>query len=224
MDLKEILKDLKWGGLFSAIFCTIVFLYRNFLIVPNIKCTIDSEQRKMNFSVKEDFRGITLKLYPQMVIEFDNYVVLLIHIDDYFQNSYLYFDEDNKCRAEIQGKEYTDMLKKHMQEEIVDLICAQDEEISPKDINERLNITVSVLGGVRYENEEGNVEKRYCIIVDNGLVHDYDVHDQEIVCRLNETSLEIQENFDDIDTDMEIEKIVMEIVKQIQQLRELQGG
>lgn len=218
MTFKGFWKSVKWGSVFSALGVVVIFLYKNFLIMPNIKCTIDDEQNKMVFSSKEDFRGITLKLYPQMVIQFDDYVVLLIHLDKYFQKDYLYFDENNKCQTEIQGKEYADKLEYYMREEIIRLVDAQDNRISQDEISNRLKIYISVLGGVRYETKEGNEEKRFCVIVEDGLVQDYDDHDQEITCRLNETSLEIQENIVGIETDTEIQTIIFEIVRQLELL------
>lgn len=213
--MKKLVKGIEVTGLLGIIWAVTLYLYKGFLIMPNIKCTIDDEVNTINFSVTEEFRSITIKLHPQIVVQFDNYVLLLIYMDDYFQNEYIYFDEENKGHALIKRDDYANKLKHYMKDEIIRLVCAQDSKISPYEMSERLKIYISILGGVRYETKEGNEEKRFCIIIQDGIMKEYEEHDDEIMNRLNETTLVMRDNVIEIDRDMEIEIIILEMVKQI---------
>lgn len=200
------------GGIGAAIW----FIYGTFLKQPNMECAV--EGKKITYSVKEDCRGLTLKLHPQMVIQFDDHIVLLIHLKEYYEEEFLYLtndEEGRKVQATMQHVEYVNELQRYIKEEIITTICSGNRQISKKEMNKRMKIYLSTLGGVRYTLLEGNEEKRFCIIETEGIVKDFDDNSPEISDRLYETQLKMQDDLDAIESDDKISDIIEGVAKEI---------
>ena len=207
--LKEVVKFL---GV-STIIGIIWFLYNGFLRQPQIKCVIRDNEKI--FSVKDDFRSVSMKLHPQMVIRFDNNIILLIYLKEYYKEEVLYFDEKRECRAVKCHVEYVEELQKYMKREIISFVHLKNSEISEAEINERLHIYVNTLGGVQYESEQGNERKWYCITEQDGIVIDYDEHDNEINNRLYETNLVMKDDLAEMKVDETIKYLIQGIAEEI---------
>ena len=83
------------------------------------------------------------------------------------------------------------------------------------DLKDNLYTKVSSVGGVRYSNEKGNEEKRYCIIEKDGLVIDYNVDDDEILNRLYEYKIKLKDDISEIEKDEDIVKIIKAVSEQL---------
>ena len=197
----------------GSIIGIILFLFNNFLKQPNIKCVIKDNERI--YSVKDDFRSILIKLHPQMVIRFDNDTILLIYLEEYYEEENLKFDENKEAKAVQCHVEYVEELQKYIKKKIISDVCFINRKISVAEMNEKLHIYVSTLGGVKYESEEGNEEKRYCITEQDGIVIDCDEHDKEITNRLYETSLLMKDDLESIETDEEINSLIQGVTEEI---------
>lgn len=197
----------------GTIISIIMFLYKGFLKQPQIQC-INKGNEKV-FSVKDDFRSISINLHPQLVIRFDNDVILQIYLEGYYEEDRLKFDENKEARAVQCHVEYVEELQKYMKEKIISEVCLRNSKISGTEINERLHIYVNTLGGVKYESEEGNEEKRYCITEQDGIVIDYDEHDEEISNRLYEASLVMRDDSASIKTNEEINSLIQGVAEEI---------
>lgn len=176
------------------------------------------EGNKITYSVREDCSGLTLKLHPQMVIQFDDHIVLLIHLKDYYEKEFLYSNNGEKGRkveAATQHDEYVNELQRYIKKEIITTICSGDGQISEDEMNKRLKIYLSTLGGVRYMLLETNNEKRFCIIETEGIVKDFDDNSREISNRLYETQLKVQDDLDAIHSDDKISDIIEGVANEI---------
>lgn len=191
-------------------------IYESFLKQPNIECFAD--ENKNSYLVEGDFRGFTLKLHPQLVIQFDKYIVLLIHLESYYEEEFLCFEKDEKGRrgqVDIQHLEYVNELQTYIKSEVIKKVCSKNNQISEKKMDRRLKIYVSTMGGVRYMLLNSNEEKTFCIIEIAGIVKDYDDHSEEILSRLYETQLTLKDDLSAIKADEEIGDIIEEVVKKI---------
>lgn len=197
----------------GTIISVMLFLYNGFLKQPQIKCIIKGDEKI--FSVKDDFRSISINLHPQMIIRFDDNYILQIYLEGYYEEEKINFDENKEAKAVHCHVEYVEELQKYMKKKIISDVCLSNGDISAAEINERLHIYVNTLGGVKYESEEGNEEKRYCITEQDGIVIDYDVLDEEISNRLYEASLVMKDDLESMETDEEINCIIHGVAEEI---------
>lgn len=194
----------------------ILFLYFGFLKQPQIKCIIKGDEKI--FSVKDEFRSISMNLHPQMIIRFNNDNILQIYLEGYYEEENLKFDENKETKAVQSHVEYVNELQKYMKEKIILEVHSRNSEISKTEMNEKLHIYVNTLGGVKYESEEGNEEKRYCFEEQEGIVIDYDEHDEEITNRLYEAELVMKDDLASIETDEKINSFIQGVAKEIIQI------
>lgn len=165
----------------------VTYVYQNYIKDPVIECIPKDES--LTFSIDDDFRGIWMRIYPQLMIRYDNQVLLLIHLKGYFEEEVLQFQEDGTCQAVICHGMYAEKLSAYLKENIVKETVAKDSTISREALEEHINIEISSIGGVRYMNKQGNQEKRYCIIETDGLVIDVEADSEQIKDRLDEMEL-----------------------------------
>lgn len=213
--LKALAIGLGIGGA-GGIGTIICYIYGTYLKQPNIECVV--KENEITYSVREESRGFTLKLHPQIVIQFDNHIVLLIYLKEYYEEEFLYSSESEKGRkvqTTMQHAEYVNELQRYIKDEIITIICSDDNKISEKEMNKRLKVYVSTLGGIRYTLLEGNEEKRFCVIETEGIVKDYDENSKEILSRLYETQLRVTDDLDAIKADEKISNIIEGVAKEI---------
>lgn len=213
--LKALAIGLGIGGA-GGIGTIIWYIYGTYLKQPNIECVV--KENEITYSVREESRGFTLKLHPQIVIQFDNHIVLLIYLKEYYEEEFLYSSESEKGRkvqATMQHVEYVNELQRYIKDEIITIICSDDNKISKKEMNKRLKVYVSTLGGIRYTLLEGNEEKRFCVIETEGIVKDYDENSKEILSRLYETQLRVTDDLDAIKAEEKISNIIEGVAKEI---------
>lgn len=174
-------------------------IYSGWFAEPQIKCIPDGEI--LNFSVDRDFRSIMLHLRPQVVVQFDDYIILLIYVNGYFENEIIHFDQENTCKAKICRKGYTQEIQKYIEQEVIESLLNAGSGISRQELDDRINIYISTVAGVSYETKNGNYEKRLCIIETSGIVSDYDEHSKTVKDRLYDVEYiitkEDSENFRD---------------------------
>lgn len=197
----------------GTIIALIIFVYNGFFRQPQIECVIKENEKF--FSAPNEFRSILINLHPQMVIRFDDEIILLVYLEEYYEEEKLIFDENREAKAVMCHAEYVKEVQKYMKKKIISSVCLKDSEISATEINERLHIYVSTLGGVRYESKEGNEEKRYCIIEQDGIVIDLDEHDDEVLNRLYETNMVMKEDLAGMEADHGIDRIIEGVTEKI---------
>lgn len=195
------------GAIIAAIIQIGTAFYNGWVRQPNIKSAV-IDNNTIHFSIKREFRGVTIKLHPQMVIQYDNCVVLSIYLDGYYEEEFLYFNDDNECQAVRQHVNYVEKLQEYLEEEIAKQLCAKKKDLSKEEVRKHLKLHVINLGGVRYESAQGNDEKRYCIIEWDGIVRDLDKDSEEIQNRLYEARLQVKDDLISMENDEEIARIV----------------
>ncbi len=213
--LKALAIGLGIGGA-GGIGTFIWYIYGTYLKQPNIECVV--EKNEITYSVREESRGFTLKLHPQIVIQFDDHIVLLIYLKEYYEEEFLYFSEGEKGRkvqATMQHVEYVNELQRYIKDEIISIISSEDNQISKEEMNKRLKVYISTLGGIRYTLLEGNEEKRFCIIETEGIVKDYDENSKEILSRLYETQLRVTGDLDELKAEEKVSNIIEGVAKEI---------
>ena len=188
----------------------LIWTHNNYWADPVIKCYEENES--IEFMTDGDYRALKLRIYPQLVIRYNNKVLLQIHLKGYFENEFLQFDKNGKCSVQKQYEDYVGSLQRYIKEEIMSMV---NNNGTKGGIKEGLYVYVSSVGGVSYVNNKGNIEKRYCIIEKDGIVIDYDVEDREIKNRLYETELEVGGYLNKIEDQDEVSKIVQEVSEKV---------
>lgn len=210
----DILKFLFPVGLLGSF---ILYCYNNYFVSPKIEYIYDD--KKDAFSVQADFRGITMRVYPQMLICYDNYVILVTHLDEYYDQEFIYFTNKMGYVNKI-NQEDSDKLMQYIREAVLERLKESQNEDTIEEINEKFKIFISLIGGVQYENKLGNQINKYCIIEQNGLVIDYEFNAEEIEKRLFENEIVLGNDLDMIGENVEINKIIEVVTKEVVQLYE----
>ena len=204
----DILKFLFPVGLLGSF---ILYCYNNYFVSPKIEYIYDD--KKDAFSVQAYFRGITMRVYPQMLICYDNYV------DEYYDQEFIYFKNKMGYVNKI-NQEDSDKLMQYIREAVLERLKESQNEDAIEEINEKFKIFISLIGGVQYENKLGNQINKYCIIEQNGLVIDYEFNAEEIEKRLFENEIVLGNDLDMIGENVEINKIIEVVTKEVVQLYE----
>lgn len=203
--LKSVIPFLVTSGILLGI-------YRNYLEKPKISCI--PKEEKDTFSVEKNFRGVSMKIYPQMIVQYDRYIVLVTHLNGYYENDSLIFEE-GKCEATKMNQEYLKKMMDYIRKEIIlGLEKGYGTDIS-SEIDSDLYVYVSLLGGVKYTNKRGNNENMYCIIERDGIVIDYSIDANEIKERLYEYEVDLQSSSLEMEKDDDIQKMINVIKKEV---------
>lgn len=104
----------------------------------------------MEFEINGDYRSVSMKIHPQLLIQYRNKVILSIYLMDYYKNEFLQFNTEGKCSAQKQYEEYVGSLQRYLKEKIVRKVSDEHRV----DIKEELQIYVSSVGGVSYVNNK----------------------------------------------------------------------
>ena len=108
----------------------------------------------------------------------------------------------------------------YIREAVLERLKESQNEDAIEEINEKFKIFISLIGGVQYENKLGNQINKYCIIEQNGLVIDYEFNAEEIEKRLFENEIVLGNDLDMIGENVEINKIIEVVTKEVVQLYE----
>lgn len=191
------------AGLLTAVFQGCRWVYCNYFAEPILQYDANSGE----FSVQMDFRGITMRVYPQMEIRVDNVIFQVTHLDGYFEREMVYF-KDKKAYVKKTNQGYEKKLRSHVREGILTALEESLGEAVAADIDSRLKISVSFIAGVQYQAPLGNEPKKYCIIENNGLLIDCGPDAKKIQERLYESELILKEDPDKIPMDPQIGEII----------------
>lgn len=202
-NVLDFLSKLISAGLLSLLFSGCFWVYNNLLVVPILKYNDNTGE----FTVQADFRGISMRIYPQMLICVDNTVFQVTHLSGYFEHEMIYFQE-RQASVERINQEYENKLLSYIKIGIINELETTLGEESAEKINHRLNIYVSFIGGVQYQVPYGNEIKKYCIIERSGLLTDYGTNVKQIRERLFESELTLYEDSDMIAMDQQVAEII----------------
>jgi len=180
-----------------------IFVYRSFFASPVLKYNDDTGE----FTVQQEFRGITMRVYPQMLIRIEDTVFQVTHLDGYLEKETIHFQE-RKAVVKKKNQEYCSKLQDHIREGILNEVETACGEKAAEEIDRCLVITVSFIGGVQYQVPLGNRIEKYCVIERSGLVVDYETDVEEIRQRLYESELTLGDDLDMIAIDPKAAEII----------------
>ncbi len=189
------------------------FVYNNYLITP----VMQYNDETCEFTVQADFRGISMRVYPQMVIRFDDTVVLVTHLDGYLKEETIHFSE-RKAQIEKDHQEYCDTLLGYVQQGVLEQIEAEYGREAADEISTGLNVSVSFIGGVQYQAPLGRTINTYCIIETNGLLTDHFGNLEQVEHRLYENEIELGDDPGTVSRNPEVTEIVRVAATEIGQL------
>lgn len=193
-----------------------VLAYKKYAIKPFIKCVIKDD--KLSFSTEGSYRSIHMRAYPQLLIVYDKNVLLLAHLQGYYENEVVSFDEDGSCEVIIQNRASVDNFAVNLKKEIIQKVIANDNLASIEELEKLLKMEVSSIGAVRYVKNDSNEEMDYCFLESNGLIKDIERDSQEISDRLYELELLVTDKKVVLEND-KFEQIVLAISDEIHELR-----
>lgn len=208
----SIFKFIGWSG----VACICLFVYNGWLRQPKIECFASNNE--INFYIEEEYRNVTLMLHPQLVVQFDNYIILSVYLKGYYEEERLVFNREKTCKTIIMHPEYVEKLQKYMEKEIIQTVCLLNPDMKKEEMNYRLKIYISTIGGVSYQSEEGNRIKRYCVIENGGSVRDVDEHSEEIEERLYEAKLTMKDDGQEVESQKEINTMIQGVAEEIVKL------
>ena len=183
----ELLKSLVSTGVILAVFN---WFYGNYLAMPHMAYQASGNQDV--FSAEEKFRSISMYAHPQLLIRYGGYVLGIIRLERFYRSDFVHFT-DSVGRFERINQESCAKVREHIRAGILSRLS---EALSPEamaEIEQRLTVDLSLLGGVEYENRLGNEIKPYCIIEEDGNVLDYPKDSSEIEHRLCERTVVLGE-------------------------------
>lgn len=182
-----------------------VFWYKNYIVTP--KLSYKPGEERDTFTVNEDYRNLTLRVYPQMVVRYGDYVVLVTHLDRFYRSETVNFDGQTGC-AEKDNAAYADELTAYVYQNVLDELRETVGDDAAKEIGRELNVYVSLLGGVEYENTRGSSGRKHCVIEENGIFTDYSENAAEVRERLCESEITLDERLKRLAKASEVNQMV----------------
>lgn len=214
MDKSKIFKEIiSWIFPAGFLVTAVIVIYNNLLISPVMRYNDDTGV----FTVQANFRGIAMRVYPQMVIQYKDTVILVAHLDGYLEREMIQFD-DNKAVIIKDHQDYCDRLLSYIRKAVLHELRKTYGDKAANDISEHFEISVSFIGGVQYQAPLGNEIKKYCIIERNGLLVDYIDDMEKVEQRLYEYEIKLSDNPETIDTSSEVNDIVSVVAAEIGRL------
>lgn len=191
------------AGVLGSMFRGCYWVYQNYFVEPILTYYADTGE----FSVQADFRGITMRVYPQMEIRVDNVVFQMTHLSRYFESEMVYFKDRKGCVKKI-NEEYERELRAYVRAGILTALEESLGEEAMEEIDAHLRVSVSFVAGVEYQAPFRNKPKRYCVIESNGLLVNYGTNEEKIKERLYESELTLKEDPDEVPMDPQVGEII----------------
>lgn len=185
-------------------------LFLNFCVQPSL----NFQPKSYEFSTNYKFRSIVMRLYPQMRIRVGNDVLLMAHLNGFFEQETLYF-KDGKATAVRAHQEYQEQMFEYMRESIISKVREMYGNDIAEEIARQLNISVTFLGSVRYQTLLGNYVHQYCVFEDDGVLVDVKKNAGIIWTRLYETEFILHDNPSEIVWDEQVEAAITSVAEEI---------
>lgn len=197
----------------GTLIAAILFVFKNFIAMPVISYDKNTDE----FSLAADFRNVTLHIRPQMVVRYEDTVIILTHLYGYCEHETVYFS-DGKASVTKTNQNYADMLMSHIRSAVQEELREDGystEQID--DINKQLWIYPTMLCGITYVAKLGNSAQRYCIIENDGVLLDCTLKSSKVQERLFDYELKIDDDdVGSISTNEEVHALVCEIVEELE--------
>lgn len=198
----------------TAVVSISVWFYDNYLVTPKLiyLSTDDTD----TFSVEDKFNGISIRLHPQMLIKYKEYIVLCVYLEGYYEYEFLSMTENSVTFTKTR-QEYCNSLLFWVRQHIIDELRAQLGDEASKEIEGDLEVFPSIVGGVSYKNRRGKELVKYCIVEQNEIFLEYGEESQEISNRLHEYKFTLGDDPELIKTNPYAQNIVQAVVETIGQ-------
>lgn len=184
--------------------------YLNFLAPPVLIYKAETGEFENIF----DSRGITMRIYPQMLIRVKDDVVLVAHLDGYLEHETIHFN-GKKASMIKAHQEYCNELRNYIRLAILDDLRKTYGNQVSEEIEKNLHLSVSFLGGVQYQTLLGNQVLKYCILESDGLIVDYEENAERIQQRLFETDITLYDDLRAIAADTQVTAVIDSAVAEI---------
>ncbi len=192
-----------------------VFILTNFLLMP----VIGYDKNTDEFTIATEFRNVTMHIRPQMVVRYGDTVIILTHLQGYYEHETIYFSNGKASLAKANQK-YANRLMSYVRTAVQEELQADGYSVEQIDeINEQLFIYMTMLCGITYETKFGNNVQRYCIIENDGILQDCSRNSGEVQERLFDYELKIaDDDADSISTSEEVYALICSVVEEIEAL------
>lgn len=165
------------------------FIYWNHVVKPKLKCNITSPEQD-RYTESTSYRSMKLVARPQIVVRYGKCVVASVYLEEYYENEHIIFSAGAGIATKT-GKDRTDALLLYIKEGVLACLAQSHNELSTREIAANLFVYISILGGVTYTNERGNIDRKFCITQEDGSVLDYGANDEVIRRRLREYQIKL---------------------------------
>ena len=170
-------------------------VYKNAMEKPSISCYVNEGESIISFESENDFRNITLFLYPELEIRYEKDVLLYVHLIERCDPEYIQFDSTGHGEAKRINQEYYDQLVNYFQHRVKNMLAEQGAKELAELIDEELIFEEGILGGIMYMSKaDGQNIKRFCIIEKDGMIREASLTDREVEERLYNWEIRLNEH------------------------------
>lgn len=180
---------------FAFLITGIVNVYKNAMEKPNLSCYVDESKESISFEIQDDFRSVSLLLYPELEIRYENDILLYIHMVGRYDPVYVQFDSTGKAEARRTNQEYYDQIVNYLQQKVKNAIREMESEELSESICDHLVFEESILGGIMYMSKaDGQNIKQFCIIEKDGMIREAALSNEEVIERLYNWEIDFSGN------------------------------
>lgn len=198
--------------------------YKEHCANPYMSCQIQEEQD--TFSVKENFLSISIALRPQLLVCYHDSVLFILHLEQYYQSEFLQLpsvpDSDlHMGSAPKTNQESGAKLQDYLYTAILDELSTSYSPDVVEEIQSDLTIFVSIFGVVQYQNISETKTNTYCIVEENGILHDFHPKSKVVKYRLCDETIRLGEYLFliDLDQNEQIRWIVEQAAEEIRRMQ-----
>lgn len=179
------------------------WVYKNFMDLPNIIYYRETE----TFSMKGDFEAVSMRVYPQMIIRYKDYVISVTYLSGYLESDSVQFI-NGEATVLMENQDYSNRLFRYVRNEVIGRAREKLGDVAGSEIEEGLKVYVSYLCGVQYQRGAGGKISRCCFIERDGFLIRCSENDEKIAQRLYDSTLVINDDPATIMTSAEVETLV----------------
>lgn len=163
-------------------------IYQEYFASPKIQYT--PEEERDVFEVPDSYRGVSLLLRPQLIVQSKNDIIQIIALHNYYDDENIKFTGTTGIAKKING-EHIEALRFYIYQSILEELKKSYSSDVVEEIRAELKVYISLLGGVEYQNARGDTINQYCVIGKKTFIQDYPKYKRLIRYRLNDVEWDV---------------------------------
>lgn len=212
------LKRLLSNGVILAI---VYWIFTNFFAWPIINYNKTTEE--FTVSNTNTMRAVSMYVRPQMVIRYNNSVVLLIHMVGLYEHEVVYFSDGRAALKRNRGTEAEELMA-YLHKAIIDRFETLYEmgqiDYAAQEIADGLHIYISLVCGIKFQPELGNKPDAFCMVENDGVIVDCLTDSSYIEERLCDYEIRLDDANVLLGDSAEVNSIVDSVTKEVENIHD----